>query len=106
MYAVTLCRIRLASGLQTTHTYLGNLQLVSQYLTVLGNLALALHDTGQAREILRSALTLARKLNDIPTQNWVLSNMTGTFSCIISNLPHLMFLYVLSMFPKITIPDR
>ncbi|KAL8516471.1 hypothetical protein ACS0TY_014937 [Phlomoides rotata] len=69
-------RIRLASGLQTTHTYLGNLQLVSQYLSVLGNLALALHDTGQAREILRSALTLARKLYDIPTQNWVLSNMT------------------------------
>ncbi|KAK6145193.1 hypothetical protein DH2020_022013 [Rehmannia glutinosa] len=68
--------IRLATGLQSTHTYLGNLQLVSQYLTVLGNLALALHDTGQAREILRSALTLARKLNDIPTQNWVLSNMT------------------------------
>ncbi|KAH6765758.1 Tetratricopeptide repeat superfamily protein [Perilla frutescens var. hirtella] len=72
-------RIRLASGLQTTHTYLGNLQLVSQYLTVLGNLALSLHDTGQAREILRSALTLARKLNDIPTQNWVLSNMTALY---------------------------
>lgn len=45
---------------------------------MLGNLALALHDTGQAREILRSALTLAKKLNDVPTQNWVLSNMTGT----------------------------
>lgn len=45
---------------------------------MLGNLALALHDTGQAREILRSALTLSKKLNDIPTQNWVLSNMTGT----------------------------
>lgn len=45
---------------------------------MLGNLALALHDTGQAREILRSALTLARKLNDIPTQNWVITNMTGT----------------------------
>lgn len=72
-------RIRLASGLQTTHTYLGNLQLVSQYLTVLGNLALALHDTGQAREILRSALTLARKLNDLPTQNWVLSNLTALY---------------------------
>ncbi|KAL1541017.1 sister chromatid cohesion protein SCC4 [Salvia divinorum] len=72
-------RIRLASGLQITHTYLGNLQLVSQYLTVLGNLALALHDTGQAREILRSALTLAKKLNDVPTQNWVLSNMTALY---------------------------
>ncbi|XP_057772600.1 sister chromatid cohesion protein SCC4 [Salvia miltiorrhiza] len=72
-------RIRLASGLQITHTYLGNLQLVSQYLTVLGNLALALHDTGQAREILRSALTLAKKLYDIPTQNWVLSNMTALY---------------------------
>lgn len=77
-----LCRVRLASGLQTTHTYLGNLQLVSQYLSVLGNLALALHDTGQAREILRSALTLARKLYDIPTQNWVLSNMTGILNYI------------------------
>ncbi|XP_011089547.1 uncharacterized protein LOC105170478 isoform X1 [Sesamum indicum] len=72
-------RVRLASGLQTTHTYLGNLQLVSQYLTVLGNLALALHDTGQAREILRSALTLSKKLYDIPTQNWVLSNLTALY---------------------------
>ncbi|KAL3828998.1 hypothetical protein ACJIZ3_017800 [Penstemon smallii] len=72
-------RIRLASGLQTTHTSLGNLQLVSQYLTVLGSLALSLHDTGQAREILRSALTLAKKLYDIPTQNWVLSNMTALY---------------------------
>ncbi|PIN25550.1 hypothetical protein CDL12_01708 [Handroanthus impetiginosus] len=72
-------RVRLASGLQTTHNHLGNLQLVSQYLTVLGNLALALHDTGQAREILRSALTLAKKLYDIPTQNWVLSNLTALY---------------------------
>ncbi|GFP98752.1 maU2 chromatid cohesion factor homolog [Phtheirospermum japonicum] len=72
-------RIRLASGLQSTHTYLGNLQLVSQYLTVLGSLALSLHDTGQAREILRSALTLSKKLYDIPTQNWVLSNMTALY---------------------------
>ncbi|KAL8091792.1 hypothetical protein AgCh_034159 [Apium graveolens] len=46
-------RLRLANGLQTTYVTLGNLQLVEQYLTVLGNLALSLHDTGQAREILR-----------------------------------------------------
>ncbi|XP_023731008.1 sister chromatid cohesion protein SCC4 isoform X2 [Lactuca sativa] len=72
-------RVRLASGLQTTHTTLGNLQLVSQYLTVLGHLALALHDTGQAREILRSGLTLAKKLYDIPTQIWVLSNLTALY---------------------------
>lgn len=72
-------RIRLASGLQTTHMTIGNLQLVSQYLTVLGNLALALHDTGQAREILRSSLTLAKKLYDIPTQIWVLSNLTTLY---------------------------
>ncbi|KAL4587868.1 hypothetical protein LXL04_000743 [Taraxacum kok-saghyz] len=72
-------RVRLASGLQTTHTTLGNLQLVSQYLTVLGNLALALHDTGQAREILRSGLTLAKKLYDIPTQIWVLTNLTALY---------------------------
>lgn len=71
------CSIRLASGLQITHSFLGNLQLVSQYLTVLGSLALALHDTVQAREILRSALTLAKKLNDVPTQIWVLSVMSG-----------------------------
>lgn len=72
-------RLRLANGLQTTHITLGNLQLVSQYLTVLGNLALSLHDTGQAREILRSSLTLAKKLYDIPTQIWVLSNMTALY---------------------------
>lgn len=72
-------RLRLANGLQTTHVTLGNLQLVAQYLTVLGNLALSLHDTGQAREILRSSLTLAKKLYDIPTQIWVLSNMTALY---------------------------
>lgn len=72
-------RLRLASGLQMTHTFMGNLQLVSQYLTLLGNLALSLHDTVQAKEILRSALTLAKKLNDIPTQNWVLSNLTALY---------------------------
>ncbi|XP_070037865.1 sister chromatid cohesion protein SCC4 isoform X2 [Nicotiana tabacum] len=72
-------RNRLAFGLQTTHNTLGNLQLVSQYLTVLGNLALALTDTVQAREILRSSLTLAKKLNDIPTQIWVLSNLTALY---------------------------
>jgi len=75
--ALYVCRIRLATGLQLTHNYLGNLQLVSQYLTVLGSLAIALHDNGQAREILRSALTLAKKLNDIPTQIWVLSALSG-----------------------------
>jgi len=73
------CRNRLARGLQLTHTYLGNLQLVSQYLTILGSLALALRDTVQAREILRSSLTLAKKLYDIPTQIWVLSVLTGTY---------------------------
>ncbi|XP_054798438.1 sister chromatid cohesion protein SCC4 isoform X2 [Prosopis cineraria] len=72
-------RNRLARGLQLTHGYLGNLQLVSQYLTILGSLALALHDTVQAREILRSSLTLAKKLYDIPTQIWVLSVLTGLY---------------------------
>ncbi|GMH12637.1 hypothetical protein Nepgr_014478 [Nepenthes gracilis] len=72
-------RIRLATGLQITHSHLGNLQLVSQYLTVLGSLALALRDTGQAREILRSALTLAKKLYDIPTQIWVLTVLTALY---------------------------
>ncbi|XP_071720041.1 sister chromatid cohesion protein SCC4 [Rutidosis leptorrhynchoides] len=72
-------RVKLASGLQTTHMTLGNLQLVSQYLTILGHLALALHDTSQAREILRSSLTLAKKLYDIPTQIWVLSNLTTLY---------------------------
>ncbi|WVY90438.1 hypothetical protein V8G54_035952 [Vigna mungo] len=72
-------RNRLARGLQLSHTYLGNLQLVSQYLTILGSLALALRDTVQAREILRSSLTLAKKLYDIPTQIWVLSVLTGLY---------------------------
>ncbi|XP_021909801.1 sister chromatid cohesion protein SCC4 [Carica papaya] len=66
-------RNRLAKGLQIAHNQMGNLQLVAQYLTILGSLALALHDTVQAREILRSSLTLAKKLYDIPTQIWVLS---------------------------------
>uniref|UniRef100_A0A0A0L1H4 MalT-like TPR region domain-containing protein n=1 Tax=Cucumis sativus TaxID=3659 RepID=A0A0A0L1H4_CUCSA len=70
---------RLAKGLQLTHNHLGNLQLVAQYLTILGSLALALHDTVQAREILRSSLTLAKKLYDIPTQIWVLSVLTTLY---------------------------
>ncbi|KAL5974879.1 hypothetical protein ACLOJK_031552 [Asimina triloba] len=72
-------RIRLATGLRITHQHLGNIQLVSQYLTVLGTLALALHDTGQAREILKSSLTLAKTLYDIPTQIWVLSVLTALY---------------------------
>ncbi|RWR86203.1 Cohesin loading factor [Cinnamomum micranthum f. kanehirae] len=72
-------RIRLAAGLRITHQHLGNIQLVSQYLTVLGSLALALHDTGQAREILKSSLTLAKTLYDIPTQIWVLSVLTALY---------------------------
>ncbi|PON75854.1 Cohesin loading factor [Trema orientale] len=72
-------RNRLAKGLQLTHNHLGNLQLVSQYLTILGSLALALHDNVQAREILRSSLTLAKKLYDIPTQIWVLSVLTTLY---------------------------
>ncbi|KAK9998990.1 hypothetical protein SO802_018593 [Lithocarpus litseifolius] len=72
-------RNRLAKGLQLTHNHLGNLQLVSQYLTILGSLALALHDTVQSREILRSSLTLAKKLYDIPTQIWVLSVLTALY---------------------------
>ncbi|VVB10279.1 unnamed protein product [Arabis nemorensis] len=72
-------RNRLAKGLQIAHSHMGNLQLVSQYLTLLGNLALSLHDTVQAREILRSSLTLAKKLSDIPTQLWVLSIFTALY---------------------------
>ncbi|CAN1312621.1 Sister chromatid cohesion protein SCC4 [Linum perenne] len=72
-------RVRLAKGLQITHASLGNLQLIAQYLTVLGHLALSLHDTVQAREILRSALTLAKKLYDVPSQIWVLSVLTDLY---------------------------
>lgn len=70
-------RNRLASGLRIAHQQLGNIQLVSQYLTILGTLALQLHDAGQAREILKSSLTLAKTLFDIPTQIWILSVFTG-----------------------------
>ncbi|WOL14418.1 hypothetical protein Cni_G23198 [Canna indica] len=72
-------RIRLASGLKIAHQQLGNIQLVSQYLTILGALALQLHDTGQAREILKSSLTLAKTLYDVPTQIWVLSVLTALY---------------------------
>jgi hypothetical protein len=70
-------RLRLAGGLRIAHQQLGNIQLVSQYLTILGTLALQLHDCGQAREILKSSLTLAKTLYDIPTQIWILSVFTG-----------------------------
>jgi MAternally-affected-uncoordination protein len=53
-------RICLANGLKVTHKNLGNLQLVSQYLIVQGSLALALHDIGQARDILRSSLNVSK----------------------------------------------
>ncbi|TKW03736.1 hypothetical protein SEVIR_7G062100v4 [Setaria viridis] len=72
-------RNRLASGLRIAHQQLGNIQLVSQYLTMLGTLALQLHDAGQAREILKSSLTLAKTLFDIPTQIWILSVFTELY---------------------------
>lgn len=72
-------RMRLATGLRITHQQLGNIQLLSQYLTILGSLALTLHDTGQAKEILKSSLTLAKTLYDLPTQVWVLSVMTALY---------------------------
>ncbi|KAL6851556.1 hypothetical protein ACP4OV_020489 [Aristida adscensionis] len=72
-------RNRLASGLRIAHQQLGNIQLVSQYLTMLGTLALQLHDAGQAREILKSSLTLAKTLYDIPTQIWILSVFTELY---------------------------
>lgn len=75
-------RIRLANGLKLTHKQLGNHQLVSQFLTVLGSLALALHDTGQALDILKSSLTLAKTLHDIPTQIGVLSELTALYKAL------------------------
>ncbi|KAJ4829815.1 hypothetical protein Tsubulata_025325 [Turnera subulata] len=72
-------RVSLAKGLQIAHRSTGNLQLTAQYLTVLGYLALALHDTRQAKEILRSSLTLGKTLCDIPTQIWVLSVLTSMY---------------------------
>ncbi|KAL5669391.1 hypothetical protein ACJX0J_021612, partial [Zea mays] len=72
-------RNRLASGLKIAHQQLGNIQLVSQYLTILGTLALQLHDAAQAKEILKSSLTLAKTLFDIPTQIWILSVFTELY---------------------------
>ncbi|CAM6075414.1 unnamed protein product [Sphagnum tenellum] len=72
-------RSRLATGLKLTHTQLGNHQLVSQYLTVLGSLALAMHDTTQARDILKSSFTLAKALHDIPTQVGVLAELMALY---------------------------
>ncbi|KEH26290.1 TPR protein [Medicago truncatula] len=70
---------RLVTGLKLMHTSLGNIQLMSQYLRTLGSLALEIHDTVQAKEILRSSLTLAKKLYDVPTQVWVLSVLTDLY---------------------------
>lgn len=72
-------RTRLATGLKITHKQLGNHQLVSQFLTVLGSLAIAMRDTTQARDILKSSLTLAKSLHDIPTQVAVLSELRAMF---------------------------
>lgn len=82
-------RTRLANGLKLTHKQLGNHQLVSQYLTVLGSLALALHDTGQALDILKSSLTLAKALHDIPTQIGVLSELTALYRALGDSLKEL-----------------
>ncbi|KAH7285526.1 hypothetical protein KP509_33G031900 [Ceratopteris richardii] len=72
-------RSRLSNGLTITHKQWGNIQLVSQYLMVLGSSALALHDTGQALDILKSSLTLAKTLHDVPTQIGVLSELTALY---------------------------
>ena len=68
-------RIRLATRTLVTC----NLQLVSQYLTILGSLALALHDIGHALDILKFSLTLAKALHDIPTQIVVLAELTTLY---------------------------
>lgn len=92
------CRVRLTNGLKLTHKQLGNHQLVSQFLTVLGSLALALHDTGQALDILKSSLTIAKTLHDIPTQIGVLSELTGIGmpmqSCVVKGCRYSSFDYV------------
>ncbi|XP_024528762.1 sister chromatid cohesion protein SCC4 [Selaginella moellendorffii] len=72
-------RTRLANGLKLTHKQLGNHQLVSQYLTVLGSLALAIHDTSQALDILKSSFTLAKALHDVSGQIGVLTELTALY---------------------------
>ncbi|KAL3695207.1 hypothetical protein R1sor_009283 [Riccia sorocarpa] len=72
-------RTRLATGLTITHKQLGNHQLLSQYLTVLGSMATTMRDTGQARDILKSSFTLAKALHDLPAQLGVLSELTVLF---------------------------
>ncbi|KAM7258500.1 hypothetical protein ACFE04_014241 [Oxalis oulophora] len=69
----------LVKGMQIALNHMGNLQLVSQYSIALGSLDLALHDTENARDVLRSSITLARKLCDIPTQICVLSLLTALY---------------------------
>ena len=61
-YITIVCKIRLENRLKITHKNLGNFHLVSRYLTVLGSLALALHDTGKEREILKYLLTFAKSM--------------------------------------------
>ncbi|KAL2632427.1 hypothetical protein R1flu_017113 [Riccia fluitans] len=72
-------RTRLATGLTITHKQLGNHQLLSQYLTVLGSMATTMRDTAQARDILKSSFTLAKALHDLPAQLGVLSELTVLF---------------------------
>lgn len=72
-------RTRLASGLRLTYRHLGNNQLVSQYLTVLGSIAVSMHDLDGAEKILSSSVTLAKALFDIPSQIAIMDELNGLF---------------------------
>ena len=59
-----------------------------QFSELLIFLAIAIHDTTQACDILKSSFTLAKSLHDIPTQVTVLAELRGTFLVIFLYLAH------------------
>ncbi|GBG88220.1 hypothetical protein CBR_g46787 [Chara braunii] len=72
---MTEAKNKLTSGLQLTHGLLGNHQVTSQYLTLLGNIALHFRDPPQALNILKSALTIAQTQHDLPIQLGIISEL-------------------------------
>ncbi|GAQ85929.1 hypothetical protein KFL_002610150 [Klebsormidium nitens] len=70
-------RFQIGRGLKQAHKQLGNHQLVSQFLAMLGSVNRALNDLPTGSDVLKSAFTLAKSEHDLLTQISALEEMAN-----------------------------
>lgn len=73
------CRFQIGRGLKVTHKQLGNHQLVSQFLAMLGGVNRVLNDLPAAADVLKSAFTLAKSQHDLLAQVGALQEVASEF---------------------------